>query len=60
MRWLLLVAGVLTLVLLVHLLRRPISELRQIAVTFIITLAVLVAMMLVWQGIWWIVQRWGA
>lgn len=55
---LLLVAGVMALVLLAHLLHRPVSQLRLMAVTFIITLAVLVAIMLAWQALWWIVQRW--
>ena len=55
---LLLVAGVLAVVLLTHLLRRPVSDLLVMVATSIITLVVLAMLLLAWEALGWFVQRW--
>ena len=57
---LLLVLGVGLLVVLVLALRRwwPLSLLRELALTALLTLAVLAALGLTWSALWWLVQRW--
>ena len=57
---LLLLAAIVAVLVMALLLRWPHAQVLQGAATFIITLAVLVAMMLVWQALWWLMQRWGA
>ena len=55
-----LIAAVVAGVLGVLLRRWPHSLLVQVAVTALLTLAVLLAIAVVWSALWWLVQRWGA
>ena len=57
---LLLGAAVVAVLVMVLVWRWPQSRVLQVAATVIITGAVLVAIMLTWSAVWWLVQRWWA